>query len=121
MIPATESYTSDLLGAFEQAVMDMETFRIAMNVHDRAYFAPCVERARAAIAVAHEHITPTVRTYEQSLRAALRRYGSHDRGCPGGYGGSPLTCTCGYAEACRGAFPEELLSERTNEDEQYKR
>jgi hypothetical protein len=39
----------DILAALEQAAMDMEAFRLAMNAQDRAFFAPCVERARAAI------------------------------------------------------------------------
>lgn len=43
-----------LLAALEQAVMDMEAFRLAMEKHDRQFFAPCVERAKAAAAVVRE-------------------------------------------------------------------
>jgi hypothetical protein len=40
----------------------------------------------------------TLRKYDQ-LREALRRYGSHDRGCPRARIENPGDCTCGWLAA----------------------
>ena len=50
-----------------------------------------------------------------SLRAALRRYGRHDEGCVGSYGG---TCTCGFFDAlAHHVVPEEKVEGNRNGNE----